>query len=247
MIPNVIHFIFFNEDKNQKFLLMHHLSVLSAEKVHNPSEIIFHYHNEPEGEYWEKTKPLVTLNKVEVPKSFGKKKITKIAHKADHTRLEVLYHEGGVYMDLDTISHKSHEKLLDNKFVIGQQAPLKTLCNAIMFSEPKSEFLKIWRSAYEEHFDPNGWSEASLFLPYSLWATHHDLVKVVPKELFYVPTYNERAKIFEYGEISDDLITLHLWNNGQRNTWEDVDDRWLRDNPNALYTKLANKVYERSI
>ena len=180
MIPNILHFVFgmAPDFGGKPFSLVHYLSVKSAVELNQPIAAYFHYQYEPAGEWWEKAKPLLTLNKINAPDTFMGCSLHHVAHKADVVRLKVLKETGGIYMDLDTISVKPLTSLLAHSFAIGQE--LKAvytpknwrqrikynirkslglikdiskhntgLCNAVLLSEKNSDFVNLWLTEYK--------------------------------------------------------------------------------------------------
>jgi hypothetical protein len=223
MIPNIFHFVFgmANDFGGKEFSLSHYIAIKSAVSINKPDKIYFHYAYEPSGEWWEKTKPYVILNKVVAPETFMGCKIYHVAHKADIIRLQMLKKYGGVYLDLDTICVKPLHHLYNHSFVIGQelkspyvpknyrqhikhtlkniffakkQNVVNGLCNAVMLSTPCSEFLDHWLNEYAG-FRSKGydkyWNELSVFVPQKLAAVHQHLVTVVGPYNFHFPLYNE--------------------------------------------------------
>ena len=104
----------------------------------------------PKGKWWDKLLeiPNLVLEKVDVPTHIGKKEIKFLAHKADKVRMDILYERGGIYMDIDTLSIRPYKHLLNNNVVLGKQRPFQGICNAIMFTKPKSEFFKTFQRSY---------------------------------------------------------------------------------------------------
>ena len=82
----------------------------------------------------------------------GNKPIIKTAHKADKLRMEILFEKGGIYLDIDTICIKPWKHLLTNKVVLGNEIQ-KGICNAIMFTEPKTVFFRDWIRNYANYFN----------------------------------------------------------------------------------------------
>lgn len=115
MIPNICHFVFGFKEQKEEFLFCYYLAVYSAYIVNKPEKIIFYYHHEPHGDWWEKLKniPVVELIKIPIPTHIGEKEIKKTAHKADWVRMNVLYEFGGIYLDIDTICVKPWKDLLN--------------------------------------------------------------------------------------------------------------------------------------
>jgi hypothetical protein len=160
------------------FSLTHYLSVKSAVELNMPAAIYFHYQYEPQGEWWQRTKALVTLNKITAPEFFMGRQLHHVAHKADVVRLQALKETGGIYLDLDTISVKPLTKLLQYSFAVGEelQSPgvpknwrqkfklrlrqqcgfaakkntaATGLCNAVLLSEKNSDFVNLWLNEYK--------------------------------------------------------------------------------------------------
>jgi len=183
MIPNIVHFIYSTSPKfgGKPFTICHYLAIRSVSMLNKPKKIFFHYQCEPEGEWWEKIKPILTLNKIVLPETVYGNPLLHMAHQADVVRLDALYETGGIYMDLDTISVKPYHHLLENDFVMGLQywgpvfystgdrvayhikktllrpffklrSPgIRGLANTVIFASPRSPFIDLWRKEYK-HF-----------------------------------------------------------------------------------------------
>jgi len=179
MIPNIFHFVFgMKPDFGGKpFNIVHYLAVRSAAELNRPDKVILHYQYEPEGEWFEKARPYLTLNKISAPQSIHGNTLHHVAHQADIVRLQMLQEHGGIYLDLDTISKKPLTELRDHSFVIAKEfmppvyysywdrikntvrqfriGPLYEkqkvygLCNAVMLSEPGAPFIELWLNSYK--------------------------------------------------------------------------------------------------
>ena len=179
MIPNIFHFVFgmAPDFGGKPFSLAHYLSVKSAVELNKPSAAILHYQYEPAGEWWEKAKPLLTLNKITAPDSIMGNPLCHVAHQADVVRLRALHETGGIYLDLDTISVRPLTGLLQHTFVIGEElqparAPKNArqrikqqikswfgagsaatattgLCNAVLMAAPDCFFINRWLETYK--------------------------------------------------------------------------------------------------
>lgn len=245
-IPNILHFVFGLKEQEDEFLFCYYLAIYSASKYNNPEKIYFYYHFMPHGKWWNEALqiPNLVLEKVDIPTNIGDKPIKFLAHKADKVRMNKLYERGGVYLDIDTISLKSYEHLLENQVVLGLQKPYVGICNAVMFTKPKTEFFKIWLDNYNESFKTNGWNESSIDLPYKLSKEYPNLLTVVDEDYFFTPSYNETNKIFYTdNDIPEKLVALHLWEKmsikyiKQINGWE-----WAKSNSQTLYGKIMLKI-----
>jgi hypothetical protein len=246
-IPNIIHFCFGLQEQKTPFLFVHYVAVLSAKIVNNPDTIYMYYHYEPFGEWWDRLKPIVTLEKVDIPISIGNKAIVQTAHKADIIRMVKLIERGGVYFDIDTISYRPYADLLNNECVFAWERYPDMICNAVMLAAPNSTFMNLWFQNYYEHFVTDGWSESSIFLPATLYNKHYrennieTPVKVLDSDYFFQPTHYDWKKIFVYSDIDipQRLVTLHLWEQMCMDTVEKIDIKWLYDNKDILYSKLV--------
>ena len=249
MIPNIIHFVFGLKPQTEEFLFGYYLAVYSSYLVNQPEKIYFYYHHVPFGKWWEKLKkiPVLTLEKVPIPTHFGKKPILQVAHKADKVRMDKLMERGGVYMDIDTISVRPYHQLLQHQVVLGKQIHHVGICNAIMFSEPNSDFFRIWMENYEKEFKSDGWNESSIDLPYKLAQRYPELLEVKEAEWFFKPSFWQVHHIFELEiNIPSELITLHLWEKfsicylKKINGWE-----WAEMNKHTLYGKIMNHLLDK--
>lgn len=215
-VPKVIHFIFgLSPDFGGKpFNVMHKIAVLSAIEKIRPEEVFFHYHYKPNSPSFLEIENLVTLKKIDLPSEFMGRKLTHFAHKADITRMGILKELGGIYLDLDTITVKPFEDMLDSSFSIGLQIVGKVdgLCNAVMISAPNDPFLSSWLDHYAR-FSDKTWDQFSVQLPYVMWRSGHWSVNVQPHDRFHWPSWDEVGLrlMFEENHVFQNAVCHHLW------------------------------------
>jgi len=241
MIPNEVHFVYGLLEQKDEFIFPYYLAIYSCYLINKPDSITFHYQYEPHGEWWDKVKqiPCIKFEEVVAPTHIGSKKIKKFAHAADKLRMDILYTRGGIYMDIDTICVRPYHHLLKNSVVLGQQQPYR-ICNAIMMTEKKSEFFRIWLDEYEKHFNPDGWEESSIILPDTLAKQHPDLLSLQSKKVFFYPGWTSTYDIFvrEY-DIPDEMIALHLWESHSIKYMKRIENwNWIYFNSHTLYGKI---------
>lgn len=235
MIPNIFHFVFgmAADFGGRPFSLSHYLAIKSAAEVNKPEAIFFHYEFEPTGEWWEKIKPLLTLNKVTAPESFMGQPLYHVAHKADVVRLQALKETGGIYLDLDTICVKPLHELLDHSFIIGQELKaeyipknwrqkikfairkklnaegvdtVNGLCNAALLSEKDSVFVNLWLNTYSS-FRSKGrdkyWNEHSVIVPIKLAKENPGAITLLGPYAFHYPLYDQPGLQSMFEKVTD--------------------------------------------
>lgn len=193
MIPNIIHFVFgLSEDfGGRPFSFIHYLAVKSACDCNKPDRIYLHHAYEPEGEWWDKARPYLTLNRVGIPTQVFGNPLLHYAHAADVIRLEVLLELGGIYLDIDVICVRSFTPLLKYPAVMGKERE-GGLCNAVILAERNSEFIRQWYESYVT-FRSRGkdefWSEHSVEVPFRIAQEQPASLRVVNRHCFFWPTY----------------------------------------------------------
>jgi hypothetical protein len=188
-----VHFVFGLREQTEPFHLLHHLAIASCQAVLEPDEIVLHVHHLPWGLYWDLTRPMVRLARVEpVPEVDAApldERATRYryAHHADVVRLDVLAEHGGLYADIDTLFHRPlPESLWAEAAVIGREAAVDgrpSLTNALLMAEPGAGFVTTWRSQILDALD-GSWSGHSCRLAARLADEHPDLVHVEPQASF---------------------------------------------------------------
>lgn len=249
-IENICHFVFGFKEQTEEFLFCFYIAVYSAYIVNKPDKIYFYYHNEPFGKWWEETKkvPNIELEKIDIPTHIGSKEILIVPHKADWARMNILFNKGGIYLDIDTICLRPWKELLSkHDVVLGKQWPHKGICNAIMFTKPKSEFFKIWLDNYEEHFNPTGWNESSINLPLALSKQYPNLLHVEEPKTFFMPSYGQTDQIFKDKlDIPRCLVSLHLWEKFSIKKMKNIKDwSWGDKNSHTMYGKMLLELRKK--
>ena len=245
-IPNKVHFIYGLKEQNEPFTFMGFMAIFSAFIVHKPDEINFFYHHKPWGYWWERVQSFIkNLIQVEPVTHIGQKQIKKHEHQGDILRLQILQQHGGIYMDIDTISVTPYTQYLSgHSMVMGLEYDYG-LCNAVMMSEPNSKFIEKWLQQYEQYFQPDGWNECSVMLPYRMYKEDSQHITVLPKEAFFYPGCQEVHDIFQTTpapNVSDQLMILHLWNGMHKKFCDFMGPDILLHHPDVLYSKLVFNV-----
>ena len=246
MIPNIVHFVYIKE---RPWKLHHYLSIKSATRL-TPKEINIWLNDEPEGEWWELTKPLVKLNFINPPTEIFGIPITQPAHKSDVIRLQVLLEYGGIYADTDTIFVKSFNDILNNKFVLGQQGVngCEGLCPAVILSEKNSTFGQQWLAGFKNHFKggPPGsdtWCTHSVQYPRYLSQQIPNDITILNHEAFFWPLYHQPhiEMLFEQNHKFLNAYSYHLWESSGKK-YLDVLTKDIILNTNTTFTNIVKDL-----
>jgi FkbM family methyltransferase len=151
-IPKIIHLLFFGETE---FFNFHHRCVHSMIQYMPDYEIRIHSAKEPvNNKYWDdlKKQPTVKIVKIDVPQFFDGFELKHFQYKADVVRLEVLYEQGGVYLDLDMLIVKPFHEVFNSGhsfYISKERTGHDCLINAFLAAKPKNEFIKIWLNEFK--------------------------------------------------------------------------------------------------
>ena len=229
MIPNQFHFVFgLSEDfGGTPWKLCHYLSVKSALDLNKPEKAYLYYKHKPTGEWFEKIEDRLELVKIEPPKEIFGNPLLHVAHQTGVIRLQVLIEQGGIYMDVDTLSTKPFTPLLNNKCVLGIQGTpngyIEGLCDGVILAEKDSEFLKHWLLSYQSHRSKGHdqyWAEHAVQMPHHLSKQYPDLLHIEPYTSFHYPLYHSNEPeashvgiklLFEKDENFDKAYCHHFW------------------------------------
>jgi hypothetical protein len=226
MIPNQFHFIFGLKENfgGKPFSLVHYLAIKSALELNKPDIVYFYYKHEPEGKYWDKIKPYLTLEKIDPPQEIFGRPLMHIAHQAGVLRIQNLLNRGGIYLDCDTICVKPFTDLLQFQTVMGIQGKnaIEGLCDAVILSEKNSSFLNLWLNSYStfrsvgrDHF----WDEHAVRIPLQIAIQDPSLITITKFDRFHYPLYTDEgiSMLFEQDLAFPNAFCHHLW---EQNSWE---------------------------
>jgi hypothetical protein len=249
-IPKIVHFVYgFKQSEELPFYA--YMAIVSALHYNPGWKAVFHYHKEPFGAHWERLKPRLVLNQISDFSFFGIAPIQHYAHKADIVRLLALKQIGGAYLDIDTLTARSFEPLVEHEFVMGIQAHLNEqrggLCNAAMLSKPNSRFVKRWLSKYA-YFHSKGrdqlWDFHSVKLPALLSYSHPDEIKVLEHDAFFYPLWLDVDRVLlsegshRWMPHMRESFLFHLWNGFTENQINAIDGKYIMESK-SIYAEIA--------
>lgn len=236
-VPLKFHFVFGLKPQREPFHLAHYLCLKSCLMVNQPEQMVFHYHYEPYGPYWEAIKPHLTMKRVELESfvigshcydetqegTFIKQMQLDYAHQSDFIRLKALLEEGGVYADIDTLFvNPLPPHLFEHSFVLGDEGRVEaepgqeahpSLCNAFIVSEPQAVFGRFWLDLMYRVFDGT-WSRHSCETPARLQQQIPHTIWVAPQRYFYKHLWTREgiATLLEKLDSNfHEVYSMHLW------------------------------------
>jgi hypothetical protein len=223
MIPKILHYCFGMSagGGGKPWSLVHYACLKSAVERIKPTEVFLYCEFEPTGPWWDLSRELVKVERIQAPREIFGNPVAHFAHRADIVRLEKLLGLGGIYLDADVFVHKPFDDLLGHRTVLGRQVVNQKdlgLCNAVILAEPQASFLKRWHSEYRS-FRSTGhdiyWDEHSVQLPNKLSKQFPGEVTVLPPFAFFWPTFEpaDLALIFASRNPIDlsPAYATHLW------------------------------------
>ena len=163
MVPNIVHFIWLTGPKSREFGFVNYLAVCAAHDVQRLEAILMHTNEEPVGNpYWEAIRPFVTMVKVEPPTCTDWPQ-----YQADIVRLDVLYRQGGIYLDTDMLLIRP---LQFSGTTMGVESydeegrPI-SLNAGLIVAKQYCPFIFEWRRRIEQAITPEHWASHCVLLP----------------------------------------------------------------------------------
>lgn len=250
MIPKIIHFIFglAGDFGGKPFSFIHYMAIRSAHVCNPDYKIRFYCKHEPAGLYWDAARRYFELVMVEPPSSIHGRPLMHVAHQADVLRLQYLLEQGGVYLDLDTITVRSFDPLLDHQMVMGVQgrgAKIDGLCNAVMLAAPGSSFVRRWLESYRT-FRSTGrdkyWDEHSVQLPLKLAKAHPEEITILDRGAFFYPSAERQGilDLFVEDKSFPAAYCHHLWEGLAWRLVEGINERNV-GSVDTSYNRMARR------
>ncbi len=224
IIPDIIHFIYL---KGYEFGLHHYIAIKSADIVMKWSTIYLYNDIEPENNiWWNLTKKIesVKIIKIHPPTVINKNIITYKQHIADLMRLEILKLFGGVYFDLDMLTHKDFSNLLSqinmsNQLMMCKETDTR-INNAMIACVPDCDFIAHWLNEYYTSYgneDLDTWGGLSVMKPFELLQLFPNTIILdtptfLPFDYFHTDFFKNNNNSISF----DNSFGIHLWDTEQQ-------------------------------
>ena len=219
-VPKILHYTFgmASDFGGKPWSLVHYACLKSAVKRITPDQVFLYCEFEPSGPWWELSRELITLVRIEAPREIFGRPLAHVAHRSDVVRLQKLIEHGGIYLDADVLVQRDFDDLLNHQTVLGQEGidGQIGLANAVILAEPHSDFLLRWLEEYRS-FRGDRWKEHSVELPAELARAYPSEITVLPHTAFYWPLWSKEHLDWIFASNRpipfDQTYANHLWEN----------------------------------
>lgn len=241
MTPNIVHFIWFTTPTSRPFGPVNELAVKAAKRVQNPDQIIVHCNQEPVGNpHWDAVRDLVTVVHREPVEDYHGIKVSHVQYQADIARLQILYEQGGIYLDTDMVLLKPVNEFLDGTLTFAKEN-WDAIGNAAMMVEKGNPFMARWLEHLPEALGSQIWAYHAVLLPDELLAEDPTGARVLAQDTFF-PFDLKRNYLFDSHPVMIDAAMLRIKNSygiHMAETYWKYDTQFLdMDNHDCLFGRL---------
>ena len=251
LVPKVIHFIYPVWENTRPLSYVNYVAVALARKHHPDYTIKFWVSGTPvQNENWDKIQQLVEIHPFESPTHWKGIKIQWPQYSSDIARLQILDHEGGIYMDTDMLCLKPLDNLIGNKLIMSwEDQSMKSISNAMILSPPNNNFLKIWLGGIGDAMK-GVWAEGGVVLPATIWDNGTDYLRqdsdiILPKN--FCPLDLSRKWLFDpyYANtaeaLSKDSYAIHVFETYWRDIIKDITPEWCNA-IDCLFSRISKSL-----
>ncbi|GFO30839.1 hypothetical protein PoB_005734400 [Plakobranchus ocellatus] len=212
-VPNVVYFVIFG---TYMFQFWHYVAVMAAKRHISPSAIYVIGDQHPVGRWWQRV--LRDVHGVrfiyrELPQNISGIDVKFRHHLSDIVRLQILYMNGGIYLDADMVVVRDLEPLLDYDITLGMVENGTGMGNAFIVTKRGSPFLREWYTEYTR-YSREQFYHNSLQVPRNLYFKNASRVHVESDRL-YRPNWFEADLLFRRSDYPwRNNYAVHVWTNG---------------------------------
>ncbi|CAG5131888.1 unnamed protein product [Candidula unifasciata] len=149
-VPKIVYFLNFGVNK---FRLVNYISLRAASRFIAPSALYVVGDQHPRGEWWRKVMadvPGVRFLYREIPGNISGIP-AHIKHLSDIVRLQLLYMNGGIYLDTDTVVVRDLQALLEHNLTLGLIDKVTGMGNGFIIAKRGNDFIEEWYSHYTKY------------------------------------------------------------------------------------------------
>ncbi|CAG5122697.1 unnamed protein product [Candidula unifasciata] len=207
-VPRIVYYVIFGV---YQFRLVHYISLRATSRFIAPSAIYVVGDQHPTGKWWRKV--LAEVQGVrflfrEIPGNISGLP-ADIKHLSDIVRLQLLYMNGGIYLDTDTVVLTDLQPLLEHNLTLGLVDNSTGMGNAFIMAKRGNDFIEEWYSHYTKYNKSNYYWN-SLQIPQQMWLKNPRRVHMVDK--IYRPNWFESELLFnKSGYPWRNNYAVHVW------------------------------------
>ena len=231
------------------------LAIESAARTQKVDHIYLWHTGEPTGKYYEAIKHRVILKPVEVPKFTSvertKNEWTKRAHLKDYLAYKILYEEGGIVADLDTLFLKDITDLLgDYDFVVAMDCEKESQevypCNSSMFIGRKGspitkDLMHITKHILNQPWEIQ-WGSTGPVLVTTVVREHRERVLVTEHGVLGGFGGHEAKILYDDdGILKENCKVVHLFAHAWKEKFAGITPEYV-ETSKSLYARLARQV-----
>jgi hypothetical protein len=244
-----VHFIYPVWDNTRPLSYLNYIAIKRAKVIQKPDVIKLWINKQPEpSPYWLAIESMVEVNVTPMDGTFEGVKIEYPQLQSDVTRLEILHREGGIYMDTDMLLLRDLDPYRYDTFSMGlepQGDGMPSACNALMLSEPGSDFTRLWLDNMAEALKNPVWAYGGVVMPYKLYEERPDLITMYSHEHFCPFNLSKNwlfgtddDTIAEGKRLARESTAIHGFETYWRDVVKEITPDWCRKN-NSIFSELV--------
>jgi hypothetical protein len=160
VIPNIVHFIYPVNSKTRPFSSLNIQAVKRAATIQKPDTIRFWTNAKP-GDIagWGEIASMIDLIPTIMPEHEWPQ------YQSDTLRLNILYDQGGIYMDTDLLTLRPMPMFEDSLTISWESEKRESVSNALMISAPRVPFIAEWMRRLPQAQSSSTWAYGGVVLP----------------------------------------------------------------------------------
>ncbi|XP_055867093.1 uncharacterized protein LOC106078100 [Biomphalaria glabrata] len=207
LVPKIVYFVTLGA---YTFHMWNYIAVVAAYRHVQPVALYIVGDRHPQGVWWERVRrdvPGLRFVFREKPSSIAGRPAKFVEHLSDLVRMQLLYMNGGIYLDLDMVVLRSLEPLLGFDLTAGLMSPVE-IANAFLISRRRNAFLKDWYIGFQDY--EAKWT-FTMEKAYNLSRQNVCQVYIVPD--LYRPFWNEMPLLLNSSFYFDwtRSYAIHIW------------------------------------
>lgn len=238
MIPNLAHFVWITGPNSRDFSFINYLAVRCAHDhiVGNGGRVTIWCNEEPkDNPLWERAKQYAQVRQVAAPVEHNGVPLSSPQYQSDVLRLHILFANGGIYLDTDTLLTAPLGRYMRDRCVMSvDSAERNALSAGLIMAEAGHPFIQRWL----QEMKPDGdWAAHATAMPFRLLQEMEPDVTLADYRDFIPFDWRDKGILDEAGyKLPQICAAIHVWETIWGPDLQQVNDYWLRHST----SKFAN-------